>query len=144
MRKELEEFRHKLKSLRPAPFDDVVAELCDLLEPIEKLDQAEEVIPEVFAFMEEHPEVDIGSPGPLVHFVERFYPIYVEQLIVSLERQPTHNALWMLNRILNSNLSSEQRERLITVLCSVHSHRKASSIVKDEAAEFLDHQNKNG
>jgi len=140
MHKELEEFRNKLQSLKPAPYDDVAAELYKLVEPIEKLDRADEVIPDVFAFMEDHPEVDIGSPGPLVHLVERFYPTYVDLLMVSLERQPTQSTLWMLNRILNSNLSSEQRERLIMVLRSVNTHPNASSVVKDEAAEYLERQ----
>lgn len=144
MHTKLEQFRHKLQALNPAPFDDVVADLYDLVEPIEKLDLAEDVIPDVLAFLEKHPDVDVGSPGPLVHFIESFYPIYLEQLIASLERQPTRNTLWMLNRILNSNLCSEQRERLVKVLRSVGSHPTASSIVKDEAAEFLGHQAKNG
>lgn len=144
MHTELEKFRYKLQALNPKPFDDVVAELYDLVAPIEKLDCAEDVIPDVFAFMEEHPDVDIGSPGPLVHFVERFYPICLEQLVASLGRQPTQSTLWMLNRILNSKLSSEQRGRLLDVLRHVGSHPKASSVVKGEAAEFLCHQGQNG
>jgi hypothetical protein len=144
MHKKLEEFRHRLQALKPAPFDDVVADLYDLLEPVEEPNNAKELIPDVFAFMEANPEVDIGSPGPLVHFVERFYPSYLEQLIASLERQPTHSTLWMLNRILNSTHTDDLRENLIAVLRSVHSHPKASTIVKSEAAEFLEHQGKNG
>lgn len=121
-----------------------MADLYDLLEPVEEPNNAKELIPDVFAFMEANPEVDIGSPGPLVHFVERFYPSYLEQLIASLERQPTHSTLWMLNRILNSTHTDDLRENLIAVLRSVHSHPKASTIVKSEAAEFLEHQGKNG
>jgi hypothetical protein len=144
MRTELEEFTRKLQSLYPAPNEDVVDALYDLVKPIEQLHEANEVIPEVFSFMERCPEADIGSPGPLVHFVERFYPSYLEQLIASIERQPTHHTLWMLNRILNPNLQGEQRRRLIMVLRSVHKHPKASASVKDEAAGFLAHQGENG
>jgi len=53
-------------------------------------------------FMEEHPEIDYGTPGPLVHFLERFYKKgYEEQLVLSIRRKPTCHTIWMLNRLIN-------------------------------------------
>lgn len=144
MLKELEEFKHKLQALTPAPYENVVAELYQLVEPIEQLHGAEEVIPEVFSFMERCPEVDIGSPGPLIHFVEKFYPIYLEQLIASIERHPTHHTVWMVNRILNSMHSAEKKQRLVAALRQVQANPLASAYTKVEAADFLAQQAQNG
>jgi hypothetical protein len=144
MLKELEEFKRKLQTLSPAPHEDVVAELYELVEPIEKLYGAEEVIPEVFTFMERCPEVDIGSPGPLVHFVEHFYPVYLELLVASIERQPTLHTVWMVNRILNSMPSVEQKERLITILRRAQGNPRTSASTKHEVAELIARQAQNG
>jgi len=39
---------------------------------------------------EEHSAIDFGTPGPLVHFMERFYGKgYEEKLIESVRRKPT-------------------------------------------------------
>ena len=39
-----------------------------------------EAVEPILRFMENHPDVDYGTPGPLVHFVETF-PNYEEKLI---------------------------------------------------------------
>jgi hypothetical protein len=144
MHKQLEEFKRKLQALNPAPHENVVAELYELVEPIEQLHGAEEVIPDVFTFMERYPEADVGSPGPLVHFVEKFYPIYLEQLIASIERQPTQQTVWMVNRILNSTPSADQRQRLVAVLRLAQASPRASATTKVETAGFLAQQAQNG
>ncbi|MEP6722197.1 MAG: hypothetical protein ABJA77_12160 [Variovorax sp.] len=49
----------------------------------------------VLRFMETHDEWDFGTPGPFVHFVERFYGQgYESELIASVERKPTVHTLW--------------------------------------------------
>jgi hypothetical protein len=49
-----------------------------------------EAIEPILRFMEEHPSVDFGVPGSLVHFVERFYRKgYEEKLVASVRRKPT-------------------------------------------------------
>ena len=49
-----------------------------------------EALEPILHFMGEHPKIDFGVPGPLVHFVETFYRIgYEEKLIESVQRKPT-------------------------------------------------------
>ena len=46
------------------------SEMNDIVEAIEQLDNPREIIPDIIAWFEEHPDEDVGSPGPFVHFVE--------------------------------------------------------------------------
>lgn len=139
-----EEFIAKLHTLGETSSGEVVAQLYELVAVLEQLPEAEEVVPEIFAFMERFPELDIGVPGPLVHFVERFYPRYVEHLIASVERQPVLHTIWMSSRILNARLLDETRERLLAVLGRVPDHPAASKSVKTEAARLLARHERNG
>lgn len=140
MSKEIEQFTRQIEAVSPAHGEDVTDTLYELLDPIEQLPGAEAAIPAIFSFMERNPGANIGSPGPLVHFVERFYPAYVEQLISSIERRPTLHTIWMLNRILNSNLLAEQRERFLRVLRLVADHPAADSSTKEAAEDFWSYQ----
>jgi len=112
-----------------------------LIEPLEEAEFPQDAIPAVFDFFERFPDTDMGSPGPLVHFVERFYPSYFETLVSSLERKPTPSTLWMLNRILNANIPQEQRSKGLAVLKVASQHLGASSEIKNQALHFLKIQN---
>jgi len=140
MNSELEKFVDRLRGLDPKSDEDISGILYELIEPIEQLTGAEEIVPEIFSFMERFPAADIGSPGALVHFVERFYPAYVEQLIASVGRQPTPHTIWMVNRVLNAGQSLELEERLLLLLRSMKDHPKASVEVRENAVMFLAHQ----
>src|SRR5262245_31321139 len=71
----------------------------------------------VLRFMENNPSLDYGSPGALVHFVERFSgPAYEIELLASLMRRPTDHTVWMLNRVINGTPSIAEREKLIFAL----------------------------
>lgn len=141
---ELVKFIGQLHDLNPSANDTAELDLYKLIEPIESIKGADAVIPEIFRFFERFPDADLGSPGPLVHFIEKFYPIYIQQLVASVERQPTSHTLWMVNRILNSKLPPEQRSRLLQVLKGAINHPKAGTTAKKSAAEFLAHQGKEG
>jgi hypothetical protein len=66
-----------------------------------------ETVEPILRFIEAHPKIDFGSPGPLVHFVERFYRKgYEAKLVDSFERQPTAHTAWMLNRWRSSGSSA--------------------------------------
>lgn len=75
-----------------------------VIEEIEEREDALESIQPILMLIEKNPNVDFGRPGPLVHFVERFYKNgYEEKLIESLKRFPTKHTVWMLNRIINAS-----------------------------------------
>jgi|SRR5579859_477035 len=98
-----------------------------------------EAVEPILQFMEAHANVDFGAPGPLVHFVERFYRHgYEECLQRSLRRRPTPATVWMLNRVLNGTRSEPTRHELIEVLGSVLAHPRADQASIDLARRFLE------
>jgi hypothetical protein len=67
--------------------------------------------------MEDHSDLDFGTPGPLVHFVECFHRKgYESKLVESVERKPTSHTLWMLNRLINGTDEGEERRRLVDLM----------------------------
>ena len=71
--------------------------------------------------MERHPLTDFGSPGPIVHFVERFYKKgYEEELLLSLKRMPTLHTVWMLNRIINGTDQAEVYLDILKGISEMH------------------------
>ncbi len=130
------EITRQLGEIDPADcFEERLAELADtwLSSGV-----GTECVRPVLAFMEDHPDLDFGSPGPLVHFVERFYgPEYVDELTKSVQRAPTSVTVWMLNRVINGTSASEDRQRLIGALSQVKSNSLAHPDARDLAGEFL-------
>ena len=89
-------------------------------------------------FMEENPGLDLGAPGPLVHFVEKFHGVgYEEKLLRSLSRRPTTHTVWMLDRVLNSTRDSRARDRLLDALRAAQNHPMVDDQTKKQAARFL-------
>lgn len=95
----------------------------------------------VLRFMEAHPDVDYGSPGPLVHFVERFYGHGYEQVLInSIKRQPRAHTMWMLIAVVNGTRDLEARRRLMAVLAEAAEDASLDSFVRSEVQELLARQ----
>jgi hypothetical protein len=91
----------------------------------------------VLRFIENHPDEDLGAPGPLVHFVERFYRRgYEDQLVESVRRRPTELNLWMLNRLINGSEGLE-KERYATLMQDIVDDFSRPRRIRELAAEFL-------
>ena len=123
--------------------DDLSA--ADVLEQlVESLDGVADpspVFPAIFRFFERNDGVEIGNPGPLVHFIERFYPAYLELLCESVSRAPVEQTVWMLNRILNdSRLAPDVRVRLLELLRRTRDNPQLAEHIREDAAQFLSHQ----
>lgn len=87
-----------LRALEEKDFTDYVPDqLYQFTEALMELPSPERAIPELFAVMERFPDAELGTPGPLVHTLERMD--YAEELVASLRRRPTPHAVWMVNRI---------------------------------------------
>lgn len=99
----------------------------------------ENAIPELFGVMERLPDADLGSPGPLVHTLERLHG-YRDELVRSVRRQPSLLSVWMVNRILNANLSEDARRSYMTLLNEAHRHPNASESVREVARGFIEFQ----
>jgi hypothetical protein len=81
---------------------------------------------------------ELGSPGPLVHALERWQGTYEEMLVASVQRKPVLLSVWMVNRILNSD--PPDAHRWLNLLQSVVAHPMASKETKALANEFIQYQ----
>ena len=115
--------------------EDFETVMMDCMEEIEeKYNQLDSVQP-LLRLMERHPLTDFGSPGPIVHFVERFYKKgYEEELLLSLKRMPTLHTVWMLNRLING---TDQAEVYLDLLKEISENASYNKEIREEAVHFL-------
>lgn len=97
----------------------------------------------IFSKFEAFPTSFFGQPGPLIHFLEKHYPHYVNLLIESATRKPSLPTVWMINRILNGNLDNKTRTKLLDLLTSISMNKKIDKEIMNSAMGFLDFQNEN-
>jgi hypothetical protein len=133
----VETFSDRLNGLDP----DDVAFVLHVDELVEQTSPAtlEAAYPAIFRFFEAHPENDCGMPGTLVHMMEDYYPNYVDELLESVKRMPSTNTVLTVNRILNSDVEDDLRDRLIDCLRAARTHNDSPSLVRAEAQRYLDH-----
>lgn len=112
--------------------DDLETVMMDCMEEIyNQLDSVQLLL----RLMERHPLADFGSPGPIVHFVERFYKKgYEEELLLSLKRMPTLHTVWMLNRLING---TDQAEVYLDLLKEISENASCDKEIREEALHFL-------
>ena len=115
--------------------EDFETVMMDCMEEIEEnYNQLDSVQP-LLRLMERHPLTDFGSPGPIVHFVERFYKKgYEEELLLSLKRMPTLHTVWMLNRLING---TDQAEVYLELLKEISENASYNKEIREEAVHFL-------
>jgi hypothetical protein len=122
----------------PRTDSDYLYELTDKL----KGDKDELLaIEPILRLIEKYPTTDFGSPGPLVHFIERFVGQYEQKLLESLDRKPTPLTVWMLNRVINGAKNKETRLTLIQKLERISQNPNVDKETKEEALSFLKFQN---
>ena len=115
--------------------EDFETVMMDCMEEIEEnYNQLDSVQP-LLRLMERHPLTDFGSPGSIVHFVERFYKKgYEEELLLSLKRMPTLHTVWMLNRLING---TDQAEVYLDILKDISENVSCDKEIREEALHFL-------
>ena len=124
---------------RIAAADDFAAESAGLVESWSSAEAGIEVVEPILRFMEEHPSIEFGMPGPLVHFIERFYGKgYDGKLIESVERKPTAHTVWMLNRLINGARTAERKEPLVTAMEHVRFGPAVDQATLQLATRFLE------
>lgn len=83
--------------------EDFIKIADEVVQQLEERADAFDAVEPILKLMENHSDIDYGVPGPLVHFLERFYTKgYEEKLVDSLLRKPIIHTVWMLNRIINN------------------------------------------
>lgn len=136
-------FANHLNALDPnddfiaVEIDDLIGQLTDENEQLKSMDA-------IFLFIEGNPNSDLGSPGPFVHFLERFAPVYFPKLINSIEKSPTPITLDMLNRILNTDLNSESRICYMNLLLSVSKSSNLNQAIINIAKDYYEYQQRKG
>jgi hypothetical protein len=93
---------------------------------------------DMFDLMERLDDVDLGSPGPLVHALESTGNGYEPRLEASVRRKPSPLSVWMVNRILNADRAD--RRSWLDLLTEAASHPLASEATHADARAFLAHQ----
>ena len=115
-----------LNAFQPGRDDiDNVPRLYDIFSDFSSLPHRERAMPAMFSLLERFPDAEFGSPGPLVHELEAI-PGYLPLLRDSVRRQPTHLTVWMIKRVLSTNLPSDQRESWQSELRAALEHPLAS------------------
>ncbi len=133
------DFETELEAIKFDEYDEVDMEmLYDFIDHVEKLPNKRDALPAIFSFFEENHAKELGSPGPLVHFIEEEND-YHQILKDSLKRKPTVLTLWMVNRIINGVPEAEKSEWL-SVLELVVGNESADDISRAEATRYLEHQ----
>jgi hypothetical protein len=132
-----------LDKFEPSDYDaDNLVRLCEIFNGFRSLRQRARGMPAIFSLLERFPDGEFGSPGPLVHELEAI-PDYLPLLRDSLRRQPTQLTVWMVNRLLNTELSNDQREAWLAELRAAFEHPLASEQTRETAEDFLEHQRSN-
>jgi hypothetical protein len=120
-------------------FDDTRA-LEEILEPLPAdAATAAALAPALLALIERHPEAALGTPGPLVHWLDAAAGL-APLLRASLLRAPAELTAWMANRLLNTRLDRAERADWLAVLGEVAANQAAAPAVRASANEFLDFQ----
>ena len=92
----------------------------------------------ILRFIEANPSQDFGTPGPLVHFVERFYRAgYEQEVVTSVQRRATTHNTWMLNRLINGAKSPEERLSLASVMRDVAFQANSDERTRHLARNFV-------
>ena len=94
-----------LVALQDAITENQEFELPDeIIDAMEVYSDPFDLVTPILELIANHPEVDFGSPGDLVHFVEKFYHKgYEELLMKSVYQKPTVHNIWMLHRCYNAH-----------------------------------------
>jgi len=138
----LEQVIAGLDAFKPAPIDITNTQyFYKLLDGFHDLpvEERRKAIPDFFALFERFPEAELGNPGPLVHTLEAMGG-YESQLRESIVRVPSIYTVWMVNRILNTELPDPTRQEWMKVLERVQDNTETSDDIRGEAANLLQYQ----
>jgi hypothetical protein len=117
---------------------EFAARAAELTDSWSSVGAGPETIAPILQFIEAHPTVEFGAPGPLVHFVERFFRQgYEERLVESIQRKPTAHTIWMLNRVINGTKDADARQNLIAILESASRSPLADNNTRQIADRLL-------
>ena len=115
---------------------DDVARLDEMLDAIVAPEHVEAIAPAVLGVFERFPNALLGSPGPLVHCIERL-PIatFLPLVLDSFGKRPGRMTFWMIERCLRETLPAKLRQSALGTLRTVR--RGPDEGLHDEIDELL-------
>ena len=134
----IEEFTRCLHRLDPE-HPGFVRRCDELLESLSP-EVAETAYIPIFDYFKMHPESDMGAPGSLIHHVEHYDPNYIPALLHDAKISPSYNSILMVNRILNSELTDDDRLEMMGILRQTANAKHVPEIVCELASELLEYQ----
>jgi hypothetical protein len=131
-----EEIIDRLQSI--ASSDAFITRAYEMMKELSHAPDGSDAVEPILLFMERNPDLEYGTPGPLVHFVERFWGHgYDQKLCESIGRRPTWHTVWMLNRLINGAKQPEERQSLIQIMKTAEAHPLADADTRDVASHCL-------
>ncbi|MHA3774109.1 hypothetical protein ACXR0O_21480 [Verrucomicrobiota bacterium sgz303538] len=135
-----QEFLVRLEEVNLDGNDNLEGDLDALTEPLNGESDVPELFSAIFRLLEAHPDADFGTPGPLVHLIERYRGEYERLLAESVHRAPMHTTLWMVNRILNTDIPATERAEWLSLLSTTQQSASVADEMRELAAEYLKYQ----
>ena len=109
-----------------------VARLRALTDRLASIEQVQAAIPALLRVFERFPGALLGSPGPVVHCIERCgLEAFLPMLLQSFGTRPTRMTLWMLERCLRSHPSPPSRLSILQTLSDVGKAPKGVELSSD-------------
>lgn len=125
------------EQLKEAILSEDTCDTEDVLNLIKDEDNSVEYVKSILELMEDNPYIDYGCPGPVVHYMEKFFRNgYEELLYKSVKRKPTAHTLWMLNRIING-VQGDEKEKYISLIKETAKNTDLPDDVRNEAQFYL-------
>ncbi len=100
--------------------DEDVARLYEITDPLADTAEIVAATPAMLRVFERYPSALLGSPGPLVHCIEKAgLESLLPMLLESFRSHPNQMTLWMLGRCLRSAPSTLSRFSILKALREV-------------------------
>ena len=137
-----------MTQLEAIPKDDFEFQSRGLTEQWRTGSAGMECVEPILRFMENHPNVDFGSPGPLVHFIEsrenndEDRNHFVLLVTESIKRRPTPHTVWLLNRLLNlaRKANTKNLEKILfEAMALAKLNPRADDCTRERIDDFLAH-----
>lgn len=137
----IEQIVAELNAFEPSDDDaDNEERLQILVDSWQEAPDHDRALPAMLGVFERYPECStLGDPSPLVHAIEEV-PGYERELLNSLDRQPSYYGVWMLNRILGSDLPAQERGAMLKRLHEIAGTDSTPAEVRAIAEQFIGFQ----
>lgn len=111
---------------------DYLAALSKLTDEVLASGKKEEALDAMISLLEKNPDEEIGSPGPLIHAIEKCQG-FEEKLCQSVKRRPSTLAIWALYRVIEKH----PERHYIEALKEASINMNASEQIREDAALLL-------